>query len=333
MATIQEVNAQINQADAEYAKIVEAHKQYSGMAGSVAADNAFKPQFDTINARRNQLVVERQNVATQEAQAAEAAKQSELDNPFRQAQLQFVTQLQQRMSGQAPTAAEMAGKVAQEQTQAGLASQAASARGRVNPALLQKAMMEQQARSQQALATQTNVAKQQELEGYGSQLAQARQGEQGLINAQTQQGQFEKELASKYYGIDVTKGLEQQKIDVAKEGQDKSLLGGVLGTIGTVGSALITKSDENAKKNVRSGAEDIQSFLDAIAAHKYEYKDKSNGEGERVSPMAQELEKSKMGSDMVIDTPDGKMVDYGKGFGAILAAQAELNKRLKKLEG
>lgn len=48
--------------------------------------------------------------------------------------------------------------------------------------------------------------------------------------------------------------------------------------------------------------------------------------------MAQELEKSAVGDSMVEDTPDGKMVNYGKGFGAVLAAQAHLNERLNKLE-
>jgi hypothetical protein len=35
---------------------------------------------------------------------------------------------------------------------------------------------------------------------------------------------------------------------------------------------------------------------------------------------------------MVKDTPHGKMVDIADGFGAVLASQAELNNRLRKLE-
>ena len=49
--------------------------------------------------------------------------------------------------------------------------------------------------------------------------------------------------------------------------------------------------------------------------------------------MAQDLEKAgPVGKSMVEDTPMGKLVNYGKGFGAVLAAQAHLNQRLKALE-
>lgn len=50
--------------------------------------------------------------------------------------------------------------------------------------------------------------------------------------------------------------------------------------------------------------------------------------------MAQELEKSKVGEKFVTDTPEGKKVEFTpSSFGAMLAAQAELHARLKKLEG
>lgn len=94
-----------------------------------------------------------------------------------------------------------------------------------------------------------------------------------------------------------------------------------------------TKDEEDS-----TGSKDIKAFLDALNAHKYEYKPEYKdaplaGEGTYVSPMAQELEKTELGKSMVKEAPTGeKVVDYGKGFGAILAAQAELNKRLSKLE-
>ena len=55
--------------------------------------------------------------------------------------------------------------------------------------------------------------------------------------------------------------------------------------------------------------------------------------GEVTSVMAQDLEKSDIGKQMVIDTPDGKMVNYAQGMAPLFAAIAELNKRTKKLEG
>lgn len=147
----------------------------------------------------------------------------------------------------------------------------------------------------------------------------------------------------------------KSSIDRTNQGQDKAGSGGAGKGIADImramsndkaktakgTSSLASKigmtSDEDKKKNIESGNGEINKFLDALGAHSYEYKDdmKDNplgGEGEFVSPMAQELEKSKLGKSMVKDTPDGKVVDYGKGFGAILAAQAMLNDRLKKLE-
>ena len=79
-------------------------------------------------------------------------------------------------------------------------------------------------------------------------------------------------------------------------------------------------------------------FLDALKPNSFEYKDefKKNpmgGEGRFLGVMAQDLEKAgPVGKSMVEDTPMGKLVNYGKGFGAVLAAQAHLNQRLKALE-
>jgi hypothetical protein len=94
-------------------------------------------------------------------------------------------------------------------------------------------------------------------------------------------------------------------------------------------------SDKAAKKNVKSDA-NPKSFLDALTAYSYEYKEPEKpgrGKGRHMSVMAQDLEKAgPVGKSMVLDTPNGKMVDYGKGFGAMLANQAHLNERLKKME-
>lgn len=109
--------------------------------------------------------------------------------------------------------------------------------------------------------------------------------------------------------------------------------------VGDVGSVFTGKSDERAKTNVTDGTRDIRGFLDAIHAHKYNYKPEhqdhagGGGKGTYVSPMAQELEKTKLGKDLVREDASGtKIVDYGKGLGAMLAAIADTHKRLKKLE-
>ena len=55
------------------------------------------------------------------------------------------------------------------------------------------------------------------------------------------------------------------------------------------------------------------------------------GEGKQVGVMAQDIEKEV--PQMVQDTPEGKVVDYNKAGGPILASMASLHDRLKKLEG
>ncbi len=99
---------------------------------------------------------------------------------------------------------------------------------------------------------------------------------------------------------------------------------------------LTETSDERCKKESYYSENDTRDLLDLIHAHKYRYKDpdaRGAGEGEFISPMAQELEKSKLGKNMVIEDDDGnKMVDYGKGFGFLMASMATLNEDIAKLK-
>lgn len=91
-------------------------------------------------------------------------------------------------------------------------------------------------------------------------------------------------------------------------------------------------SDENQKTEIRPSDRKLDEFMGHLNAWQYKYKDKKFGAGEYVSPMAQELEKSELGKSAVLDTPDGKMVDYGRVAGAHLAASALMNKRILALE-
>lgn len=148
-------------------------------------------------------------------------------------------------------------------------------------------------------------------------------------------------LADQFENQQINQGLEKYRGDVdfsqklydqavGRSNFDAQQRSGLLGGVGSVIGAIF--SDENLKNNIKSGDETSQEILDSIGNHKYEYKDKKHGEGTYLSPMAQELEKTEAGKSMVIDTPEGKMVDYGRGLGTIMAMQSYLNKRLKKIE-
>jgi hypothetical protein len=113
--------------------------------------------------------------------------------------------------------------------------------------------------------------------------------------------------------------------------------GGSAGYGASNSAAASSFSDERTKTQVNPGERDLKSFYDKLGTHSYEYKDafKDNGlagPGRHVSPMAQELEKSDVGRGMVKDTPQGKVVDYGKGFGAMLAGQAYLHGEIQDLK-
>lgn len=117
-----------------------------------------------------------------------------------------------------------------------------------------------------------------------------------------------------------------------------ALASGIAGTASSapLGSMMIAASDRRMKTGVKDGGGATGSFLDKLKAHEYRYKNPEMpgaGEGQHFSVMAQELEKAgPVGESMVDDTPNGKMVNYGKGFAAMLAAQADLHHRVKALE-
>jgi hypothetical protein len=108
-------------------------------------------------------------------------------------------------------------------------------------------------------------------------------------------------------------------------GQDKNLIGSAIS-----GAASIF-SDERVKKDIEHF--DAGHFLDSLTGYKYKYKDPQMGHGEQVGVMAQDLQKDV--PQMVEDTPRGKMVDYSpeKTTGPVLASLADLNERLRRIEG
>jgi hypothetical protein len=69
----------------------------------------------------------------------------------------------------------------------------------------------------------------------------------------------------------------------------------------------------------------IDELLTILTPYTFQYKDQTYGAGKRFGIMAQDLEKSDVGKQFVIDTPVGKMVDFGKMMGLIVASQAYLH--------
>lgn len=99
----------------------------------------------------------------------------------------------------------------------------------------------------------------------------------------------------------------------------------------TGGATDMRVSDVNAKTNIKEGDKQLDNFFSTIGAHEYEYKDKKDGVGKFVSPMAQELEKTTIGKSAVINTPEGKKVDYPRLTGTALAGLALHHEDIKKI--
>jgi hypothetical protein len=211
----------------------------------------------------------------------------------------------QQLSGQSPSVGQMSYQRALEDAARQQQSFAASARGGQNSALAARTAQQQIGEAQAGASLQSAMMQAQERQ----------QAAGGLGN-----------IAAAQRGVAANVAGQNLQAQTAAQGQQ-------LGFLGNIGSGMIAASDEKLKDNIKETKKansSIEEFLDAVKSVSFNYKgDDKNRDG----VIAQDLEKTKLGDQMVKDTPQGKMVDFGQGFANLLAAQAELNERLKKIEG
>lgn len=134
----------------------------------------------------------------------------------------------------------------------------------------------------------------------------------------------------------VTNNLAAQNSSINAANNYNNSIGGIVGGAiqGGAGIGAAAVSDKRAKKNIGAADSLVEQMLDKVEPSQFEYKDKADGQGKRIGVMAQDLEKSPAGAAMVEVQPDGKkQVNFGKGLGMMLAAQAQIHQRLKALEG
>jgi len=92
--------------------------------------------------------------------------------------------------------------------------------------------------------------------------------------------------------------------------------------------ASVLMSDENVKEDIKPAKMD--DFLDKLEPISFSYKDDPKGE-KQLGIKAQDLMKSKVGKNMVVDTEKGKGVDMAKAVSAMLASNAHLHKKMKEM--
>ncbi len=230
-------------------------------------------------------------------------------------------------AGKTPSVSEMQFQKAMQYLSKQQLGAAASARGMSNAGLAQREAMQAGKEAGIDLGAQSAIAK---------ELEQRAASEQLLRQAAAQRG--------------VALGAAQSNLEagLAASRMRSEFIGNLAGSGAKVaaaqaqgGGGATAASDVSLKENMnqteKSGSEMVEEFLDALKSYTYNYKDKENNgqknpEGKVTSVTAQDLEKSKLGKQMVTDGPEGKMVNYGQGMAPLFAAIAELNQRTKKLE-
>lgn len=228
-------------------------------------------------------------------------------------------QLRDQIAGKAPSISELQYQKGLEDIIKQQQSATASARGVSNVGLLQREAMMQGQQAGLDLARESAAAK----------VAEQRGAQQALLNQAAAQRGVAQQSAAASLGAE-TEASKQRA--------------GFLGNLGGGAASMMAMamSDENMKEDIKpssdSGNKMVESFMDALKSYTYEYKNKKNNgkenpDGKVTSVMAQDLEKSELGKQMVKESPEGKMVDYAQGMAPLFAAIAELNSRTKKLEG
>jgi hypothetical protein len=173
-------------------------------------------------------------------------------------------------------------------------------------------------------AQQSNLQTKQGLENMRSQLANQQElHNKGLIQ-QDFQNRLQKAGGQSGQYQSFAQAEQQTAANKAK------MVGDIIGGGSKFAGAAM--SDVNMKENIEDGDRSIERMMDELDAYEYDYKQELNEPGRKVSVMAQDLERSDMGNELVEDTDMGKMVDYEKAAPVTLAATANLNKRMKRLE-
>lgn len=219
-------------------------------------------------------------------------------------------------------------------TQAEMVQQAAIA---TQNAVLQADLANQGAALQAELANQAAILKQTGLDD-----AQIQVILNSLIgvSAQQQAGAIAGEQAR------LEAILEPARIEAgiaaAEAEAEAAFTGGLLGAAGQVGAAGLTSgviSDVNTKENIADAdSADFEEFLNSLSAKTYDYKEEYRDdprapEGRQFGIIAQDLNDSELGQNLLIEDTDGVLgVDIRKATSVSLGAIAHLNERIKKLE-
>lgn len=210
---------------------------------------------------------------------------------------------------------------------------------------MQGALANQAANNQFGLA-QGSLDQQRELANLQARAAlQGQQNQLGFgyagMGINTAEGNRAATMGAEQAGINANLGLaggaqQYQEYLMSRDPTFLQYLQALGGPVATGVGAGIALSDERQKEDIEDGSAASRRILSALGGSKaYRYKDPSvpgASEGPQLGVMAQDLERTPEGKALIIDTPHGKVVDYGRGLGMMMANQADLHRRLEALE-
>lgn len=160
-------------------------------------------------------------------------------------------------------------------------------------------------------------------------------GLSGVQNQDMQERQFQADQSNRFSDM-LTRmmAIEQGLPDVGADraAKDKENTRQMITSGATL--AGLALSDSRAKERARPAkAQEILKPFRKVQPFIYHYKDQSDGKGEQISPMAQDLLESEF-SGSVEKLPDGMLaINYGSLLGRMFSAISEITKQLDHVKG
>lgn len=258
---------------------------------------------------------------------------------FRDAQLGLVGNLQDTIAGNTPSVAQIQQQQAFDQLRAQQSGQAAAAGRGGNLALAQRTAANnignlgaQQASASALLRAQEQATARGQLgdvtnAGRSTDVNIAGANQTSAINTRNQDITQQNNLGNQTLQANAN-DVNAQAAKIAAKNQQLQQWGNIASTgLGVIS----TLSDERAKTDIRpESSDEIRNFLAQIHPSAYRYKGFAEP---KVGVMAQDVERSDVGRTLVRETPAGKAIDIPSATGAMLAALADMHRRVAQLEG
>lgn len=129
---------------------------------------------------------------------------------------------------------------------------------------------------------------------------------------------------------------EQGRLDTTEAAKKRRT--DMIGNVAQSGSAALAASDERLKKGIKQDPKALEEFLRDTKPVSFSFKASARdapaaGPGKQIGVLAQDVEQSEIGDQLVVDGPGGKALDQGNFAGPLLAAMAHMNKKLNALAG